>query len=59
MVIFNTNQIIYLSSLFYYILKVIYNIFSYKSHKLINTKLIYTGSFLVKNLINYRLIQDL
>lgn len=59
MVIFNTNQIIYLNSLFYYILKVIYNIFSYKSHKLINTKLIYTGSFLVKNLINYRLIQDL
>lgn len=59
MAILDTSKRIYLNSLFYYTLKVIYNIFSYKSHKVMNTKLVYIGSFIVKNLINYRVIQDL
>lgn len=49
----------YYNNLFYYVLQTTYNVFFYPTYKLINTKLIYIGSFFIRNFINYKLIQDM
>lgn len=49
----------YYNNLFYYALQTSSNVFFYPTYKLISTKLIYIGSFFIKNFINYKLIQDM
>lgn len=53
------NEKSYYNNLFYYALQTTSNIYFYQTYKLISTNLIYIGSFFIKNLLNFKLVQDL